>query len=185
MSAVTPSLLTAEQFWNSPLNTKHNELVRGEVRRKSPGGALDGHVSAEIGAQLLKWADRGEHGWTGVGSGFILQRDPDTVRGPDVAFVQQRCIPASGVPISFWNLAPDLAVEVIAFNDMAEDVRESIADYLAAGVRLVWEVHPQRQEVIVHTPDGVARTYHGDDVLEFPDVLPGFSCRAKDCFAAG
>lgn len=182
MSTVTQSLLTAEQFCNSPFNTKHNELVRGEVIEKMPPGGMHGNIAARLVAHLLMWAEAGNHGWVGVESGFILDRDPDIVRGPDVAFVRRDRIPADGVPTAFWNLAPDLAVKIISPSESAADVRNGIAEYLAAGSQLVWEVYPQRREIVVHTPDGIARTFHGDDVLEFPEILPGFRCTAKECF---
>ena len=182
MSISSATTLTAEQFWASPLNNKHSELIRGEVVEKMPPGGMHGNIAARLVARLVLWAEAGKHGWVGVESGFVLSRDPDVVRGLDVAFVRQSRIPASGVPAGFWTIAPDLAVEVISPSEAAADVRDGIAKYLAAGTQLVWEIYPQRREIVVHTPDGVAQTFRGNDVLEFPEVLPGFRCTVSDCF---
>jgi Uma2 family endonuclease len=54
-------------------------------------------------------------------TGFIVKRDPDRVRGADVAFIRQERIPATGVPESFWAIAPDLAVEVLSPSDTVRD----------------------------------------------------------------
>ena len=91
-------------------------------------------------------------------------------------------MPDTGVPEAFWNLAPDLAVEVVSPSEKAGDVREKARDYLAAGTRLVWIVYPRTREVVVHTPDGLARAYGADATLEGFGILPGFSCDVADLF---
>jgi Uma2 family endonuclease len=104
------------------------------------------------------------------------------VRGPDVSYVRADRIPATGIPEGFWNLAPDLAVEVVSPNETAEDVREKVRDFLSAGTTLVWTVYPRTREVIVHTPDGFARTFGPGEVIEFPDLLPEFTCNVAELF---
>ena len=120
----------------------------------------------------------------GVESGFVLGRNPDTVRGPDVFYVRPARIPAGGIPEAFWEFAPDLAVEVVSPTETAEEIREKVRDYLAAGTPLVWVIYPRAQEIVVHTSDGIARTLGVADTLGAPDVLPGFSCVVSELFAA-
>ncbi len=91
-------------------------------------------------------------------------------------------IPPTGVPEEFWELAPDLAVEVVSPGETAEEVREKVAEYLQAGTRLVWTVYSRARVVVAHTPDGVARTFGAADRLRFPDVLPGFECTVAELF---
>lgn len=98
------------------------------------------------------------------------------VRAPDVFYVRRERTPAAGVPEAFWDLAPDLAVEVNPPDEGAEEVREEVRDYLEAGTRLVWEVYPRIREVVVHTPDGLARAHGRSATLEGFDALPGFTC---------
>ncbi len=62
--------------------------------------------------------------------------------------------------------APDLALEVVSPSETADEVRDKVHDYLQAGTPLVWVVYPRSKEVVVHTPDGLARTVSGDDRLE-------------------
>lgn len=131
---------------------------------------------------LRTWAKSGEHGHVGVEAGFKLSRNPDTVRAADVAYVRAEHMPSSGVPRNFWNIAPDLAVEVVSPGETADEVRGKVCDYLQAGTPLVWVIYPRSREVVVHTPDGLARAYSGDDRLEDAAVLPGFSCPVTDLF---
>jgi Uma2 family endonuclease len=90
--------------------------------------------------------------------------------------------PHAGIPEGFWTVAPDLAVEVVSPSETADEVREKVRDFLGAGVPLVWTIYPRTHEVIVHTPDGLARTYGEADTLVFPDTLPGFSCLVAELF---
>jgi Uma2 family endonuclease len=96
-----------------------------------------------------------------------------------VFYVQAEHIPSTGIPDTFWEIAPDVAVEVVLPNESAEEMRDKVRDYLAAGTLLVWVIYPHSQEVIVHTPDGMARTYGATAVLENFDILPGLKRENK------
>jgi Uma2 family endonuclease len=80
-------------------------------------------------------------------------------------------------------MAPDLAVEIVSPSETADEVRAKVRDYLAAGTPLVWTIYPRTREVVVHTADGLARAYSDSDVIEHPDVLPGFTCAVAELFA--
>lgn len=108
---------------------------------------------------------------------------PDLVRAPDVSFVRKERLPADGTPKAYWELAPDLAVEIVSPTETATEVRDKVADYLAVGTALVLVVYPARREIVAHTPDDLARTYHVADTFSAPDVLPGFVRPVADLFA--
>ena len=183
MSSVLPQILTARDFWQLPQNGTRRELLRGEVMETIAPGGRHGAIAVTLAMLLRLWTQRSGGGYVGVEAGYLLAHDPDTVRGPDVSFVHADRIPASGIPEGFWNLAPDLAVEVVSPNESAEEVREKVRDFLSAGTPLVWTVYPRTQEVIAHTPDGLARTYSPDEAIEFPDLLPQFTCNVAELFA--
>jgi Uma2 family endonuclease len=183
MSSVTHRLLSAQEFWRLPRAGSHRQLVRGEVIETMPPGGQHGAIAVILVTLLRLWAQRSAGGYVGVEAGYVLGRDPDTVRGPDVSYVRANRIPPSGVPEGFWTLAPDLAVEIVSPSETADEVREKVRDFLSAGTPLVWTIYPRTGEVVAHTADGVARTYSGEDVLEYHDVLPGFSCKAAELFA--
>ncbi len=180
----TRTNITAEAFYTVPDGHSRLELVRGEVIEKPFNGGLHGLVTANFGVLLNTWATENATGCVGIGSGFVLTREPDTVRASDVYFIRaDRVAEAGGIPESFWKIPPDLTVEVVSPSDSAEDILEKISDYLLAGTPLVWVVYPRTRTVVEHTPDGLARTRTENDTLENADVLPGFSCVVRELFA--
>ncbi|MBA3943541.1 MAG: Uma2 family endonuclease [Herpetosiphonaceae bacterium] len=183
MSAVAQQVLTAEELWLLPVADGRRELVRGEVIEAMPPGGQHGAIAVILSMLLWMWAQRSVGGYVGVEAGYILSRNPDTVRHPDVSYIRADRLPASGIPEGFWPLAPDLAVEILSPSETADEVRAKVRDFLNAGTPLVWTLYPRTQEVVVHTPDGFARTYGSEDVLEYPSVLPGFSCNVGELFA--
>ncbi|WP_435016094.1 Uma2 family endonuclease [Tundrisphaera sp. TA3] len=182
MSTATTKLLSADDLWHLPDTGLRRELIGGEVRETMPPGGLHGAIAVALATLLRIWAKPGGAGYVGVEAGYILARDPDTVRGPDVSYVRADRIPARGIPEGFWEIAPDLAVEVVSPSETAEDVRAKVRDFLAAGTRLVWVVYPRSREVIAHLPDGRAWAIAAGDRLESPEILPGFSCAVADLF---
>ncbi|HKP51835.1 MAG TPA: Uma2 family endonuclease [Chloroflexia bacterium] len=182
MSSVTQRLLTAQEFWQLP-NSEHLELVRGKVRETMPPGWKHGVIAGTVWGLLSHWARQLAGGLVAVKAGFMLKRNPNTLRAPDVSYVRADRVPQGDVPEGFGTLAPDLAVEVISPSETADEIQEKVGDFLSAGTPLVWVIYPRRGEVVVYTADGLARTYSGDDVLEQPEVLPGFSCRVSELFA--
>jgi Uma2 family endonuclease len=182
MSSVVHQNITAQDLWQLPDTGLRRELVHGEVIETMPPGGKHGAIAVMLAMLLRLWTKRTAGGYVGVEAGYILAHDPDTVRDPDVSYVRTERIPPSGIPEGFWDLAPDLAIEVVSPNETAEEVREKVRDFLAAGTPLVWTVYPRTGEVIVHTPDGLARTYTAGDTLAFPDILPDFSCTVAELF---
>ncbi len=182
MSATTSPLLTVEEFAALPASIARRELVCGEVVETMPPGGIHGILAALITAALIQWSKQRGGGYVGIESGFVIERDPATVRAPDVYYVRAERIPATGVPEGFWTIAPDLAVEIVSPSDTAEGIHEKVRDYLAAGTAAVWVVYPRSRSITVHTPDGLARTWGPEGSLESPELLPGFSLRIADLF---
>jgi Uma2 family endonuclease len=79
------------------------------------------------------------------------------------------------------RIPPDLAAEVIS-NDSAEELEARVADYLGAGTRLMWVVHPQARSAWAVRPDGSAARLTGEQELSGEDVLAGFACKVQDLF---
>lgn len=174
--------ITATRLWALPPSTMRRDLIRGEVIETMPPGGIHGAIAVALAALLRRWSRSGR-GYVGVEARYILAHDPDTVRGPNVSYVRAERIPVSGIPEGFWDLAPDLAVEVVSPNETAEEVRDKVRDFPAAGTPLVWTIYPRSREVIVHTPDGLARTYKSGDILAYPAVLPGLQCSVDELFS--
>ena len=54
------------------------------------------------------------------------------------------------LPITYIELAPDLAVEVISPSDRSPEVRDKVEDWLRAGTRLVWVIYPATRSATVY-----------------------------------
>ncbi|MBI3241444.1 MAG: Uma2 family endonuclease [Chloroflexi bacterium] len=179
----TQKLVTAEEAAQLSTVNRRFELVKGICIDMSPAGGVHGVVANTIGSILRDHARKRQLGVvTAAETGFILARDPDTVRGADAAFISKERIPAEGVPVSFWPLAPDLAVEVVSPGDSPDEVQEKVEEYLAAGTRMVWVVYPKRQSVAVYRSLRDVKILRGDEALSGEDVLAGFECKVSEVF---
>jgi Uma2 family endonuclease len=174
--------MTAEQLADLPDDAARHELVEGELHTMTPAGGEHGRTGARLLLRVgaLVEARRLGDVFTAE-TGFVLSRDPDTVRAPDVAFVRAERVAAARVP-GFPVLAPDLVAEVVSPSDRAVEVAAKALAWLDAGVRLVWVVDPANRTVTVHSPEGT-RVLRGQDELDGEDVLPGFSLPLEELWA--
>ncbi|MCX8103414.1 MAG: Uma2 family endonuclease [Candidatus Bipolaricaulota bacterium] len=162
---------------------KKSELAKGELIVMSPTGFEHGIVSARIAQLLSDFVRARELGYIcGAETGFLLHRDPDTVRAPDVSFVRKEKVSAGALPTSFAEFAPDLAVEVISPTDRSDEIEHKISDYLAAGTCLIWVVYPRTQTVYVYQRGRAVQRLSAEDTLSGEDVLPGFSVIVAELF---
>ena len=118
----------------------------------------------------------------GAETGFLLSRDPDTVRAPDIAFVRTESLPSDGVPQGFIPGAPDLAVEIVSPGDTVYEVDEKTAVWLAAGAETVWIVNPRRRSVTIHHKSGGTRVLGENEELSGEPTVPGFSLPVRAIF---
>jgi Uma2 family endonuclease len=174
--SVPTRLVTADELLAMPDESEFTyELVRGRLIRMSRPGARHGVVCMRLARALDQFSDDHNLGIVfSEGTGFKLESDPDTVRGPDVSFVRRERVPASGVPEKHWVGPPDLAVEVMSPNDRPAEVEAKIAQYLELGVRLVWWIRPQEQTVTAYRPGFAPVSLKVTQELDGSEVVPGF-----------
>jgi len=175
--------LTAEDFFSLDLHDVRSELVQGEVVRMSPAGGEHGVVAMRIGSRLLVFVEAHDLGVVcAAETGFLVARNPDTVRAPDVAFVSKERMGDGRPPKKFWPFAPDLAVEVVSPSETAESIQERVREWFAAGARAVWLLYPSLSAVHVYCSPTDVRILQKGDILSREDVLPGFTCAVGDLF---
>jgi Uma2 family endonuclease len=176
-------LLTAAEFAELPEEGPYRlELVRGRVVRSPRPGALHGRLVLRLGRLLDEFVEAGGHGVVVVESGALLERDPDTVRGPDVAFYSRERIPENAYAMTFWG-PPDLAVEITSPGNRVSEIQEKVKAYLDAGVRMVWVIDPHSRTATVYRAGGEARLLGAEDSLDGGAVLPGFRLPLISLFA--
>jgi Uma2 family endonuclease len=176
--------LTAEDLYELPLSDVRAELIRGDLVCEPPAGFDHGVRGTKLSFHLQAYVEQNPVGVVcGADTGFVLFRNPDTVRAPDAAFVTAERAARQERREFYFEGAPDLAAEVVSPGDSEREVAAKVADYLAAGSRLVWVVRPRRQTVTVHEPGKPPRTLTADGVLDGGDLLPGFALPVRALFA--
>jgi len=156
------------------------ELVRGELVMMMPPGGRHGQLAVLLARELSAFVEARSLGTVLAETGFVLSRDPDTVRAPDVAFVRR----GRAIGDGFLEGAPDLAVEVVSPGDRPGYVAEKVAEWLESGAAAVWVVDPRKRTVVVHEGAREPRTHGEADTLGGGSVLPGFALGLARLFAA-
>jgi Uma2 family endonuclease len=183
MTTVTQKLITAEEFFGmpSPPDGSQQELVRGVIVTMPPPGGRHGACCLKVGRRIGNYVEEKALGTaTSNDTGFVSERDPDTVRGPDLSFWSRDRLPE--LPEGYVEIPPDLAVEVVSPSDHYSRVQNKVRHYLSRGVRMVWVVDPEDRSVTVYRPPLQATILEEAATLSGEDILPGFSCRVGDLF---
>ncbi|HEV3048217.1 MAG TPA: Uma2 family endonuclease [Solirubrobacteraceae bacterium] len=176
---------TADDLYRLPTGEgKVYELIEGQLRVMCAAGFEHGRVASTAGYLLAVHVRTTGSGVTlGAETGFILGRDPDTVRAPDAAFVSNARVAAIGITPGFWpGGAPDLAIEVVSPDDSQRYVREKALNWLDAGAAAVLVLDPRTRSATVYRPGG-AVTAHEDGTLDLSDAVPGWRVALADFFA--
>lgn len=176
-------VLTAEQLAALPDDGRRYELVDGVLHMMSPAGGQHGRVAATLLYLIMRHVRQESLGVTfAAETGFLLRRDPDTVRAPDVAFVSHERIEDWSNHPGFLPLAPDLVAEVVSPSDRLSEVEGKARDWLQAGVRLVLVVDPQSASILVYRSDGQIQSF-SDGLIDLRDVVAGFQLDVDEVFA--
>ena len=186
-TATYTELMTAEDFfgWVSlPENRDlHVELERGEITEMPPPGKFHGFVCGNVVRILGNYAAEHGRGYVCANdAGLIVERDPDTVRGPDVTFYEDSQT-ADDMERQFAAEPPVLAVEVLSPNDRVNRTVLRISQMLALGVKMIWIIDPETRDVSVYRSGRNPQLIPLSQELTGGDVLPDFRCRVADLFA--
>ena len=159
------------------------ELVAGELEMMSPAKPRHGRIVGRLTGPLQTYVRARRLGEVyGAETGFLLGRNPDTVRGPDVAFVRRERVAQVGDTDDWWPGAPDLAAEVLSPDDSYSKVRQKVGLWLSGGARLVLVVDPRRRIVEVHHPGEPLRELTEGDTIDGEDVVPGWRLPVAELF---
>jgi Uma2 family endonuclease len=181
--ATVQALMTAEEFGDLPDSGRRLELVRGRVIALPPPNFDHGYCSVEAAHHLRAFVKERDLGWVVANdSGVITQRNPDSVRGADVAFYSYNRIPKGFRPKRYPTVAPEIVIEVKSPSDRWREILEKVAEYLAAGVLIVCVLDPETTSARLYFDDRPHETLADDDELTFPGVLPDFRVRVGTIF---
>lgn len=180
----TRTLMTVSEFEKAATRLGPCELVRGEVVTLSPGGFEHSQVLINVGALLKAWSHQ-----TGLGrvvggeAGIVVQKEPATVRGADVAYFSYERLPARTKPQGFSLVPPDLAVEILGKSQAWHQIVEKVGEYLRMGVDRVWVIDPRTRRVHIFQPEAEPAIMDCGQTLKDDTILPGFACKVDELFA--
>jgi Uma2 family endonuclease len=180
MSIITrSSLLTTDDLLALPDDGKERWLIRGELREKvmTKRNRFHATLEARIAQLIGEWVDRqpAPRGEVCSGEvGCILQHDPDTTVGIDVAYFSADVLGRQNEKTSLVDGVPVLAVEILSPNDTVEEIDSKVEAYLSAGVALVWIVNPRLRTVQVYRPGTEPVLFNLSQELSAEPHLPGF-----------
>ncbi len=163
---------------------EHYELIDGVPVEKTMS-LLSSRIEVTLGRILDDYCTGKDLGWIlGPTCGYrCFPWKPGKVRRPDASFIARDRLPAA----EHWSdgyvsIPPDLAVEVTSPSDEVYDLELKVEEYLRAGVRLVWVIHPEIRTIQVIRTDGSGLRLRAGSELSGEDVLPGFRCPVDALF---
>lgn len=174
--------ITPEDLLAMP-NEVDYELVNGELVERQMGAESSWIAGNLFGLITLFYQGRSPGHLFISDCGYQCYADDrNKVRKPDLSFVRKGRFPKGRLPQGYIRIPPDLAVEVLSPNDLADEAEAKVEEYLDAGVQLVWVVSPKAETVTVYRADRSAVKLHDEDELSGENVLPGFRCNVSDLF---
>ena len=185
MTTAKAKLLTADDLMRLSSQGVRGELIRGVLYETMPTGRQHGKVLGKLTIRMGAFIESRALGTIEVGDvGVRLERNPDTVRAPDVAFFSTEKAPLPELAARYAEEVPDLLAEIVSPNDTARELREKAEVWLGFGVGLVWVVNPDTRTVDVHRRGLPITVLTDQDLLDGLDILPGFTCAVSDIFDA-
>ena len=183
-------LLDADDLWEITHLPEYEhifvELIDGVLIEMPRPNFTHGRIASLLDRRLGTFAEDNDLGITTIESGYQAPGNPNTVLGPDVAFVKRERVP-DPLPGRFMPLMPDLAVEVRSPSNTYAELRDKARIYLENGTTIVWIVLPELQEVEVCRLDAdgdfSSRVLGINDSLSGEELLPGFELELSRLFS--
>lgn len=184
MATADVKLVTADEYGQIPETTDGTrlELIRGEVVAMTRPTWEHGEIQIALGALIFLFLRSNPIGRVAVESGVITERNPDTLRGPDVSFFARERMPLGVRMPCYAEMTPDLCVEVISPSNTRRQLNEKLKEYFATGCRMAWVVDPEERSVTVYRTPLEGRVIKEGGSLDGEDVLPGFTCQVAEIF---
>lgn len=177
------ALLTADEYAQLPDEGSCTELIRGKVVQLHQPFPRHGQICARIIRVVGDFAEQHQLGHViGNDAGILISRNPDTVRGGDIWFIGYDQIPPGPLPQGFLEVIPGLVFEVKAPADRWSQILAKIVEYLDLGVKVVCVLDPEEEMIRLYFPDLPEVILAGEDMVVFPELLPGLEVPARVFF---
>jgi len=169
-----PTLIAAEEFVER-YSEQNVELVEGVVLELPMADSVHGFLCVELAYLFKKYCDERNFGRVCGNDALIrVRRDPDSVRGPDIAVYSHSRLPEGKLPRGLLDVLPELVIEVKSPHNRWNDLYGKVSEFLGAGIQIVLIIDPDTQTATIYRGESIYETLHMQDTLTLPDLLPGF-----------
>ena len=183
MATAKSKLLTADDLLRLFSEGVTGELIRGVLCETVAAGREHGKVVVNLAGELRAFVRPRRLGsLTASDTGIRLERDPDTVREPDIEFTSADRLPLDERVRGYSEVVPDLVVEVVSPSDSPRQVYDKTHMWLNHGVSLVWVVDPETRTIDVYQSGTATVSLTEEDSLDGGQVIPGFTMPVADVF---
>jgi Uma2 family endonuclease len=177
MGATTTMVTVREFLQMAELDGERMELIGGEVVTMGQGKAPHEIAKANLLRILVVWLAQNP-----VGQLFaetIFELDDYNSLMPDLSVLfPSRIVPGTD---DWLHGAPEIAIEVVS-SETAARLEEKVNLYLAHGGKSVWVAFPQTRAIRVFDGAGFSKKFEQNQILEDPNILPGFSTPVSAIF---
>jgi len=159
------------------------EVVDGLVVRKTVG-AREIRIANLLSNLMTPIVASNRIGVVYIELGYDLPNTNHARRKPDVSVLPFDRWPAEREfpPGDFVPVAPDLAVEVISPHEKSRTTSRKIREYFQAGVRTVWVIYPETEQVHIFSSLKEIQILTREDTLTGEPVVPGFQIPVSKLF---
>ena len=180
MSTTQLRLLTAEEYGGLPDPGYPTELVRGEIVRLSRPKPRHGKILIRVGRLLGDHVEERDLGHVlGGDSGFVTERDPDSVRGPDVCFYRYERLARDADLELYPEIGPNVLFEIHSPSDRWSEIVAKADECLAAGTDIVCLLDPRQRTATLFAAGAAPRELAAGEPLTFAG-LPGWTTTAGE-----
>jgi Uma2 family endonuclease len=186
MASVLSKLMTAEEFydWSQAWDNRDRnfELECGVVVEIPLSGERKGFVCGNLCGLFGSYLHARRAGYVCSNNvGLIVERNPDTVLGPDIAvFLDRRKY--DELETGCCKHMPRLAVDILPDVQRPAKIQKRVNRFLNNGFAMVWLIDIEDRIAIVNLPDKLPRVFEGDEEMTGFGVLPDFRCSVSDFF---
>lgn len=180
MAVMSAAPLTLEAFSQLPRDGERHELSAGELITMPPAKSLHSLIALAVLEALQLYLKQRGLGKAIPEAGYVLSRDPLTIRQPDVSVLSKERIRSTGAD-EYFEGAPELAIEIVSPSDAAEDLQIKVDQYLRAGSKQVWVLYPKTKCLHVVSANGL-QVFSETQTLAGGNLLPEFSVKVSDLF---
>ncbi len=167
--------VTAEEFVER-YSHQYAELIDGNLVEYGVPSGRHGQICSKADRLIGNFVEQHNLGHTlSNDTSILIRRDPDTVRGPDLAYFSYGRIPPGPIPEGLVEAIPELVAEVRSPSNTWTEIFGKIGDYLKRGITAVLVLDPDGLTASVYRATNGQEVFHAGDTLSIPDFLPGFA----------